>query len=562
MASKWWTLLAVCAAAFMLLLDVTIVVVALPAIQHGLHSSYTEVQWVVDAYALTLGSLLLTAGSLSDRYGHRRLFVVGLTIFTVGSFLCGVAQWPIMLICSRCLQGTGGAIMFATSLALLARTFHGKERGVAFAVWGTITGIATALGPILGGVITSAIGWRGIFFVNIPIGAVAIAVSLWQINVPRPPRASRPDWLGFAALTAALVSLVYGLIRAGETSWGDTVVVLCLCLAAGLLGVFVIAEGRATDPMFDLTLVRTPTFLGGLIAAFTMNGSLFAALVYLVLYIQDDLGYSSLATGERLLLISGATLLPRIIVGRLTSRVSVRWFIGPGLALVGIGLLLMSGLDGTSSWTHLIPGFVIAGIGSGLVNPPLASTAVGVVPPQRFGMASGVNTTFRQIGLATSVAALGSIFAASLHHGIDRTLSSIPSLAGRGSGVVAAIRGGADPGHVVDAIPAGLRGELTAAIHSSFASAMNDLLIVSGLLAIVGAACSVVLIRGKDFAAAARGPGDGEQDGSRSPPPLATGPLGRAHSEPGPPAGHDTGRDRVGADAAATARPALGQRVG
>lgn len=522
MASRWWTLFAVCAAAFMLLLDVTIVVVALPAIQHGLHGSYTELQWVVDSYALTLASLLLTSGSLSDRYGHRRLLVVGLSVFTLGSLLCGVAQWPLMLICSRCLQGSGGAIMFSTSLALLARSFQGKERGVAFAVWGTVTGTATALGPIAGGLITSTIGWRGIFLVNLPIGAVAIGVTLWRVNVPRTPYASRPDWGGFVVLTAALANLVYGLIRAGETSWGDAVVIICLCLGAGLIGLFVFVERRATDPMFDLSLVRTPTFVGGLIAAFTMNGSLFAMLVYLVLYIQDDLGYSPLATGERLLLISAATMVPRIIAGRLTHRVSVRWFIGPGLALVGLGLLLMSGLDGTSSWTHLIPGFVIAGIGSGLVNPPLASTAVGVVPPQRLGMASGVNTTFRQIGLATSVAALGSIFASSLHHGIDRALSPIPALAGHGSQIVAAIRHG-NPGHAIAAAPAALRGELAAAIHSSFASAINDLLIVSGLLALVGAACSVVLIRSRDFATAARGHAGADQGGSRDLRPVATG---------------------------------------
>jgi MFS family permease len=297
MDRKWWTLLVVCAATFMLLLDVTIVIVALPEIQHGLHGTFADVQWVVDAYALTLASLLLTAGSLADRYGRRLLFTIGLVIFTVGSLICGLAQSPLMLIISRSVQGIGGAIMFATSLALLANSFRGKDRGVAFGVWGAITGIAVALGPVLGGVITSDINWRGIFLVNLPIGVVAIAITLWRVDESKTPHASRPDWAGFVILTAGLVSLVYGLIRASEISWSDPGVEICLGLAVVLLGAFVIVERRAVGPMFDLSLFRVPTFSGGLMAAFAMNGSLYALLLYLVLYLQDDLGYSALGTG-------------------------------------------------------------------------------------------------------------------------------------------------------------------------------------------------------------------------------------------------------------------------
>src|ERR1700689_3455048 len=181
MDKKWWTLIVVCAATFMLLLDVTIVVVALPEIQKGLHTNFSDVQWVIDAYACTLGSLLLTAGSLADRYGRRLLFLIGLIIFTLGSLTCGLAQSPLMLILSRSAQGVGGAILFATSLALLAQNFHGKERGVAFGVWGAITGVATGLGPILGGAITSGISWRGIFLVNNPIGVAALAVTRMKV---------------------------------------------------------------------------------------------------------------------------------------------------------------------------------------------------------------------------------------------------------------------------------------------------------------------------------------------------------------------------------------------
>ena len=216
MDKKWWTLIAVCTGMFMLLLDVTIVIVAQPAIQDGLHASFTEVQWVLDAYALTLASLLLTAGVLADRYGRKLLFQIGLVIFTLGSLLCGVAQDPLMLIVSRSGQGVGGAIMFATSLALLGQSFRGRDRGVAFGVWGAVTGVSTALGPVLGGVITTNWSWRGIFLVNVPIGVLAVALTAWRVEESKSPNPTRPDWAGFALLTTGLVSLIYGLIRAGR----------------------------------------------------------------------------------------------------------------------------------------------------------------------------------------------------------------------------------------------------------------------------------------------------------------------------------------------------------
>jgi predicted MFS family arabinose efflux permease len=403
-----------------------------------------------------------------------------------------------MLIVSRAFQGIGGATLFATSLALLAQTFHGKERGVAFGVWGAITGVATSLGPILGGAITSGISWRGIFLVNLPIGVAALVITRWKVDESREVHAHRPDWPGFASLTAGLVALVYGLIRAGEISWSDTGAIVCLCVAAVLLSAFVVIEARVAHPMFDLSLFRVPTFVGGSIAAFAMNGSLFAVLVYLVLFLQDDLGYNALGTGVRLLLISGGSLVAATAAGRLSSHMPVRWLIGPGLTLVGVGLLVMSGLDGASSWTALVPGFLIAGVGSGMVNPPLASTAVGVVEPQRSGMASGVNTTFRQIGIATSIAALGSIFTATLRRNLDHTLAQVPGLSGHGPQITSAIQQG-NVGSIFGAIPPAQRARLAASIHSSFASSLNDLLVVTGIVALVGAVCSAALIRTKDF---------------------------------------------------------------
>jgi EmrB/QacA subfamily drug resistance transporter len=498
MEKKWWTLIVVCAATFMLLLDVTIVIVALPTIQSGMHASFSDLQWVIDAYALTLASVLLAAGSLADRYGRRLLFTTGLIVFTLGSLFCGIALSPIMLILSRCAQGIGGAILFATSLALLAQSFHGKERGMAFGIWGAVTGVAAGLGPVLGGLIVTGISWRGIFLVNLPVGVAAIAVTRWQVQESKTPHAGRPDWAGFVTLTAGLVSFVYALIRAGEMSWSDTGVVCCLAFAGVFFTSFVVLERRAVQPLFDLALFRIPTFSGGLVAAFAMNGSLYAMFLYLAIYLQDDLGHSALATGMQLLVISGTSIVASLFAGSFHERVPVRWLIGPGLLLVGVGLLLNSGLNGSSTWTHLIPGFIVAGIGSGIVNPPLASTAVGVVSPQRSGMASGVNTTFRQIGIATGTAVYGTLFASALRQKLGQALASTPSLERHLSGVVTAVQEGNVAG-AINAVPGPLRAPLAAAVHASFASALNVLLVVSAALALVGAAGSGALIRRRDF---------------------------------------------------------------
>ena len=494
MDKKWWTLLAVCAGMFMLLLDVTIVIVAQPAIQDDLHASLTEVQWVLDAYALTLASLLLTSGVLADRYGRKRLFLTGLVIFTLGSLLCGVAQDPSMLIASRSAQGVGGAIMFATSLALLGHSFRGRDRGTAFGIWGAVTGISTALGPVLGGVITTEWSWRGIFLVNVPIGVLAVALTAWRVEESKSPHPTPPDWAGFALLTTGLVSLVYGLIRAGESSWSDAGVIICLAVSVVALGGFIAAERRVAHPMFDLSLLRVPTFAGSSIAAFAMNGSLYAVLLWLVIYLQDVLGFSAEQAGLRLAIISGAQLVTATIAGRLSERIPARWLIGPGLVLVGVGLIVMAGLNGRSDWTDLIPGFIVSGLGVGMVNPPLASTAIGVVPPQKAGMASGVNSTFRQIGIAASIAALGSIFNAALQH----NLASVPAVASSAPRIATVIRQG-QVGRLLASLPPARRGVVAEAIRGAFAAGLNDLLFVTAGLAFAGAVSALLLIRSRDF---------------------------------------------------------------
>ena len=499
MERKWWTLLAVCLGTFMLLVDVTIVNVALPSIQDDLHASFSQLQWVVDAYALSLAALLLTSGSLADLFGRRLLFACGLAVFTAGSLLCALAVDPLFLVLSRAGQGIGGAIMFATSLALLADAFRGRDRGTALAIWGAVTGVAVAVGPVLGGIITSDWSWRGIFYVNLPIGVLAMAVTLARVAESRDPHPRGVDWPGFVSFTAALIALVYGLIRAGERGWGDSGVLICLVAAAVLLTVFLLVERFSPKAMFNLSLFRVPTFAGGSVAALAINGCVYAMLLYVVLYLQDLLGYSAMQTGFRLLIMSAVTLPAAIVSGRLTSHVPVRLLVGPGLALSGAGLLLMSGLHPASGWTHLIPGLILAGLGSGLVNPALASTAVGVVPPRSAGMASGINTTFRQVGIATGIAVFGTLFATRLTHGIITGLRGT-SLAGHAHAIATAVSQGQSH-QVLAALPPAAQHTAAGVARAAFTSGLNEILIVSGTGALVAAVAATALIRGKDFVA-------------------------------------------------------------
>ncbi len=499
MGKKWWTLLAVSLGTFMLLLDITIVTVALPAIQHDLHASFSDLQWTIDAYALTLAALLLTAGSLADMFGRRRLFAIGLVLFTLGSLLCGAATSPLFLVIARSAQGLGGGAMFATSLALLAHAFRGRDRATAFAVWGSVVAVAVAVGPLLGGILTTDLSWRWIFFVNVPVGIVALVITVIRVVESRQPGAPRPDWSGFVLFSSALIALVYGLIRASQTSWTDTGVIACFASAVVLAGTFVVAERRSRHPMFDLGLFRVPTFDGSLLANFAIAASAFSLLLYLVLYLQDALGYTPLQSGVRMLVISGATFATSALAGRLTNKVPARWLISPGLLGVGVGLLLIAHLHADSTWTALIPGLILTGLGSGMVNPPLASVAVGVVEPHRAGMASGINNTFRQVGVATGIAALGSIFATREAGALTDAMRRTPGLAHLFPAVAAGVRSGATAAQIGAHLPARLRPALDLALRTAFVRGLNEIVAIGGVIAIVGAVATFALIRSRDI---------------------------------------------------------------
>ena len=497
MDRKWWTLTAVCTGVFMLLLDVTIVNVALPSIGRAFHANLSDLQWVIDAYALTLAALLLTAGSIADLAGRRIVFATGIVVFTVGSALCGAAQGTLFLSLSRALQGVGGAIMFATALALLAQAFPPQDRGVAFGVFGAITGIAIAVGPVLGGVITSGLTWRWIFFVNVPIGVFALIVTLMRVDESKLPHAPRPDWLGFVTFSLALAGLVFGLIRSQAEGWGSAIVLGSLIGSAVLLVVFVLLEMRIRDPMFDLGLLRVPTFNGGLVAAWSISAALFSMFTYLVIYIQSLMGYSAVAAGIRFLPLTAATFVVAGIAGRLTTRVQIRYLISAGFAALTVGLLLMRGVTPSDTWTHFLPGFIVCGIGAGLVNVPLASTAVGVVAPERAGMASGINSTLRQVGLATGVAGFGAILVNRIRAEVVSHLGSGP-LAGQAHALAGALSNGSFS-HVIGSAPPQTRELILTAARASYGNALSELLLIGAIIAFAAMVITFLTIRQRDF---------------------------------------------------------------
>src|SRR5919201_2003826 len=328
MERKWWTLLAVCVATFMLLLDITVVNVALPDIQRDLGASLSSLQWVVDAYSLTLAAFLLTAGSFADRLGRRRVFSVGFAVFTLASFLCGISGNATLLNLARGLQGVGGAAMFATSLALIAQEFQGRERGTAIGAWGATIGGAVAVGPLVGGALTEGFGWEWIFFGNVPIGIAAIVLTTSKLANLRAPDPEPIDWPGLATFSLGLFALIFGLIRGNPDGWSSPQIVGSLAAAVVLLVVFFIIEHRQDHAMFDLSLFRKPAFVGVSAVAFGLSAGMFSMFLYITLYIQDVLGYSPLEAGLRFLPLTLLSFFVAPIAGKLTERIPARLPLG------------------------------------------------------------------------------------------------------------------------------------------------------------------------------------------------------------------------------------------
>jgi EmrB/QacA subfamily drug resistance transporter len=497
---KWWTLIAVSVATFMLLLDITVVNVALPSIREDLGASFTDLQWVVDAYALTLAALVLTAGSLADRLGRRRVFAVGLAIFSVASLLCALAPDPTSLNAARALQGVGGAAMFAVSLALIAQEFPaGRERGMAMGAYGATIGVAVALGPLVGGALTDSLGWESIFYLNVPIGLAAIALTYLRVRESRDPGATKVDWAGVATFSAALFMLVLALVRGNDEGWGSTLIVSLFAGSAALLALFVAIERRVAQPMLPLGLFRRPAFTGVQLAAFAVSGSIFALFLYLTLYLQNYLGLSPFDAGLRYLPITVASFIAAPIAGVLLSRVQAKLMLSIGLGGVGVGLLMMGGIDAGSDWTTLLGGFLVAGAAVGLINPVIADVAVSVVPKEQSGMASGINDTFRQVGVAVGIAVWGAIFVSRGAGKVEELAAGTPAASGERPRqlVEAASSGNLD--QALAAVPPEAREAVSNAAREGFLAGLNDVLTLGALVSLAGAALAAWLVRERDI---------------------------------------------------------------
>src|ERR687888_582483 len=470
MKRKWWTLIAVSVATFMLLLDITVVNVALPSIREDLGASFTDLQWVVDAYALTLAALVLTAGSLADRLGRRRVFAAGLTIFSGASLLCALAPDPTFLNLARAVQGVGGAIMFAVSLALIAQEFTaGRERGMAMGMYGA------------------------------PIGVAAIAITYLKVRESRDPNATRVDWPGVVTFSAALFALVLALVRGNDEGWDSTLIVSLFAAAAALLLAFVVVERRVAEPMLPLELFRRPAFTGVQLAAFAISSSLFALFLYMSLYLQNYLGLSPFQAGVRYLPITLGSFVVAPIAGALLTRVHARLMLSLGLAGVGVGLVLMSGIDAGSEWTTLLGGFLVAGAATGLINPVIGDVAVSVVPKERSGMAAGINDTFRQVGVAVGIAVWGAIFVGRGAHKVSALTAGTPAARGARPRelVEAASSGNLD--QVLASVPPSARPTIASAAHEGFLAGLNDVLTLGAFVAFAGAALALWLVRERDI---------------------------------------------------------------
>jgi EmrB/QacA subfamily drug resistance transporter len=408
--SKNGTLAVAALATAILMLDIAVVNTALGHIADDLNAGLSGLQWVVDAYTLALASVVLTAGSVADRLGRRRVFVFGVVVFTVASAACAAAGSIVALDVARAIQGLGGAIMFATSLALLADAFpKPEERAKALAVYGATIGASFVIGPLAGGALTSAFGWQAVFLVNVPLGLITLAGTARWARESRDPEARGLDWGGQATLSAALFLLVLGLLRGNDDGWTSAFVVAVFVGSAALLAAFFAIQRRVADPMLPLGLFRNKRFTGAQIAAFAISGSFFALFLYTTLYLQRILGLSPMEAG--LVYVPGTVLMVFIsgASAQIGTRVAPGTVIGGGLALVSIGLSLGVLAQPDSSWTILLPTLLIGSIGTGFFNPALSAVALSSAPQRMSGLAAGVNDTFRQAGIAVGVAAFGAL---------------------------------------------------------------------------------------------------------------------------------------------------------
>jgi EmrB/QacA subfamily drug resistance transporter len=413
---KWWTLAAVSFGLFMIMLDNTVVNVALPSIERDLHITISQLEWIVTSYALVFAALLITGGKLADLLGRRKIFVVGLAVFSLSSLACGMAPNAGFLIGARAVQGVGAALMNPATLSIITATFPPRQRGQAIGIWAGVSALALAIGPLAGGLIVDNIGWNWIFFINVPVGVLGIVVAQFFITESRDTSHEQSvDFPGLVTSAGALFALSYALIEGNQRGWSSAEILGLFAAAAVLLVAFLMLESRQRLPMLDLSLFKNSSFVGANVVALLVSLGMFGVFFFISLYVQNILGYSPTRSGAIFLPMTILIILIAPVAGKASDRIGSRWLMGGGMTLLSISLLLYQRVGLHSNFWTLLPSLVLGGIGMALTMSPMTSVAMGSVPVDKAGVGSGVLNSFRQMGGSLGIALMGAILASYLH---------------------------------------------------------------------------------------------------------------------------------------------------
>jgi EmrB/QacA subfamily drug resistance transporter len=483
----------VCLASALLLFNVTAPNVALPAIAADLSAGFNAQQWVLSAYAMVLASLLLAGGALGDRYGRRRLFLLGLAVFGTGSLLCALAPSTGLLIVGRLVQGVGAAALFPSGLALIAAEFAGQARARAIGVWGASVSGAIALGPLLGGILVEAIGWRSQFALAVVLVLPTAAVGLRHLRESRDSSSTRLDWLGTGLLTGSMVLLIVLIQRGNAVGWLAPVTLAMAGAALALFALFTLVQFRSRAPLIAPALMRNPTFLGATLVAVVFAAAGFAPLVYLTLFLMHVHGSGPTLAGLEVAPFAVASLVVSLLAARVVARLGVRIALVGGLALCGVGLALMLDLSPESGGVRLLPALLVFGVGAGVVNPTMTVAALSAVDAAHSGMASGINNTARQLGIAAGIAGLGAVFESRLADGTGTRLAAGGVPAPQASAAADLAASGDLAGATRSLGTAA--SALAPAYTSSFTHALTIVFLVGIGVTAIGALVAVVLIR-------------------------------------------------------------------
>jgi EmrB/QacA subfamily drug resistance transporter len=487
---RWWTLAAMCFALFMIMLDNTVVNVALPSIQRDLRASLSGLEWTVNAYTLTFAVLLVTGGRLGDILGRRRMFLFGVVLFALSSAAIGLAPGAGWLVAGRALQGVGAAFMMPATLSIITVTFPPEERGKAIGTWAGVSALALAIGPVVGGALTEYVSWRAIFFLNLPVAVGAVVVTLFAAHESRDETSRHTlDWPGIAAISTGLTALVLALIEGNSWGWGSTRIVALLITALVGLVAFAIVERRVREPMVDFSLFRSATFLGANTVAFIVSFAMLAMFFFTALYMQNILGYSAIQAGIRFLPSTLMIVLIAPFAGRLADRIGPRLPMVAGLSLVTIALFLQTRIDLHTGYGLLLPAFVLMGIGMALVMSPMSTAAMNAVEPRKAGVGSGILSMSRMVGGTFGVAALGALFQHIARSDIAHALAGSGVSTGQQERLVASLGTASDGAH--------LPPVAAEAAHNAFIHALASGMWLSASVAALGAVIAFWTIGGK-----------------------------------------------------------------